>query len=331
MWQLQTRYYWRFCGGRLPGECGSWKLNLFRFFFAVAGSQVKMWQLQTGYFWRFCGSRLLICRIPNKDLYARVRAVYLPRNNELHLTTTSPRQKRRKQPAKPKSHGCFPWSKTKMSHVVTASYKQNKRTHSNWFVLSWLVWKKLFSWWISHETKKRIPLIRWWHFMSCWKWRKLLIFRQTYIIYIYKLSAKTPSLEVILPSYAQKKTHVKIKPKITCDMRTCEKLPSTSWSWNTLAHSVFFFLSKHGENLKLFQAGSHWHGDTKPTWIQTFLEKKKWVTPFALHMLNDKQHSLIVARLFKLTVGAFMFVNQLTRLEHLQLNIWHLKYKTETR
>ena len=42
-------------------------------------------------------------------------------------------------------------------------------------------------------------------------------------IYIYKLSAKTPSLEVILPSYAQKKTHVKIKPKITCDMRTCEK------------------------------------------------------------------------------------------------------------
>ena len=48
------------------------------------------------------------------------------------------------------------------------------------------------------------------------------------ILYIYKLPAKTPSLEVILPSYAQKKTHVKIKPKIACDMRTCEKLPSTS-------------------------------------------------------------------------------------------------------
>ena len=33
MWQLQAAYSWRFCGGRLPDECGSWKLNLLYFFF----------------------------------------------------------------------------------------------------------------------------------------------------------------------------------------------------------------------------------------------------------------------------------------------------------
>ena len=122
MIHLQAAHLFIFCGGRLPDDCGSWKLkanllyfffgggrppgenvtapnwifltfrrwqaprwecdtcklhicSLFRvagaqmsvtvanwnfltFFFAVAGSQVKMWQLQAGYSWFFCGGRL---------------------------------------------------------------------------------------------------------------------------------------------------------------------------------------------------------------------------------------------------------------------------------
>ena len=79
MWQLQTGYSWRLGGGRLPDENATlasctfvpffgwqaprwaWQLQTeisWPFFFAVAGSQVKMWQLQAGYSWFFCGGRL---------------------------------------------------------------------------------------------------------------------------------------------------------------------------------------------------------------------------------------------------------------------------------
>ena len=77
MWQLQAAYSWRFCGGRLPDERGSWKLNLLYLFlrwqaprwkcdsckldildvFAVAGSQMKMRHLQATPSVVFCGGR----------------------------------------------------------------------------------------------------------------------------------------------------------------------------------------------------------------------------------------------------------------------------------
>ena len=86
---------------------------------------------------------------------------------------------------------------------------------------------------------------------------------------IFKLHAKTPSIEVILPSYTSGKTkNENTKTQKNMWHADMWKTDITAESeMHSLAHT---FLPKCGENLKLFQAGSHCHGDIHPSHLFPF-------------------------------------------------------------